>query len=120
MDNNLKHIITNKPSLISDALLLKYSEGTAAPNEQYQVEQYLNEEAMECDALEGIELINNSNETKAITENLKAQLSKLANKKATLKNKRKYKENWLVYVVAISLFLLVIVGFYIVKIKMGQ
>ena len=119
MDNNLQHIITTTPHLIDDALLLKYSEGKASADEQYLVEQYLNEEAMEADALEGITIINNPNETKTITENLKTQLKKLATKKSNHKNKRKYKENWLIYIVAISIFIMVIVGFYIVKLKLA-
>jgi hypothetical protein len=119
MDSNLKNIIQTSPQTIDDALLLKYSEGKANAEEQYLVEQFLNEDSIENDALEGIALINNTAETNAISDGLKAYIKSLIHKKKERKSKRTFKENWMVYVIAISLFLLVIVSYLVIRMKIG-
>jgi hypothetical protein len=117
MENNITNIISNNPAIINDALLLKYSEGKATPEEQYAVEKYLNEAGLESDALEGINMVDNIQETTAITNNLKKHLHTITHKRKHNSHKKMLSYQGVIYLSIVLLIVLACLGYYFIKFK---
>jgi len=108
--NNISSFNNEGKPKLSDERLMAYFEGKLSPAEQHEVEQWLADEGMESDALEGLRELK-PEETKHTVTKLNHQLRKsLTNKK----KKRKPLKTEQYTLVAIAIILLLIVLAYIV------
>lgn len=108
--NNISSFNNGEKPKLSDERLMAYFEGKLSPAEQHEVEQWLADEGMESDALEGLRELK-PEETKHTVNKLNHQLRKtLTNKK----KKRKPLKTEQYTLVAIAIILLLIVLAYIV------
>jgi anti-sigma factor RsiW len=107
--DNIKDILANNEGKLPEEMLLAYLEGKLPPEQQYEVEQWLSEEGMESDAVDGLQQLPH-NDTRRTVDRLNHRLKDLTDKK----RKRRYiKENpwaWL----AITVILLLVVLAYLV------
>src|SRR4051812_9370208 len=79
---------------LSDDKLMAWMEGRLSPEEQHQVEQWLAEEGMESDALEGLHELK-PDETKHTVDKLNHQLRKaIVNKKRKRRPLRTEQFTW--------------------------
>ncbi len=97
---------------LSEEQLLAYLEGKLPPSEQYEVEQWLAEEGMESDAVEGLSMIK-PEETRQMVTNLNYTLNKtLVSKK---KKRRPPLSSQYTLIAIIITLLLAAVAFAIIK-----
>ena len=98
-----------KPKL-SDDMLLAWQEGKLSPEQQHEVEQWLAEEGMESDALEGLHELKPA-DTRQIVGKLNHNLRKtILNKKRKRRTLNTDQFTW----IAIAIVLLLVVLAYIV------
>jgi len=108
--SDIKDILMNNGGKLPEEMLLAYLEGTLPVEQQHEVEQWLSEEGMESDAIDGLKEIT-PGETKYTVSQLNHQLSKqLKGKKHTRKQIKDNPWSW----VAIALILLLIALAYVI------
>ena len=108
--NNISSFNNNEKPKLSEERLMAYFEGKLSPAEQHEVEQWLAEEGMESDALEGLRDLK-PEETKHTVSKLNHHLRKTILSKKTKRRPLKTEQYTLV---AIAIILLLIVVAYIV------
>lgn len=92
--------------------LIAYLEGTLSPAEQHEVEQWLAEEGMESDALEGLKELK-TEETKHTINKLNHNLRKtLMNKK---RRRKPLKTDQLAWIAIIIILMLAVVAFVVIR-----
>ncbi len=73
--NKLRDSLTGKSgSPLSEEKLLAYMEGKLTPEERHEVEQWLAEDGLENDALEGMQLLN-ATEAKSSVQSINTRLN---------------------------------------------
>ena len=108
--NNISPFSNRGKEPLSEERLMAYLEGRLSPAEQHEIEQWMTEDGMESDALEGLHSVAPEH-TRAAVNRLKHDLRKTIVGK---KNKRKPLKTDLNTVVAIVLILLLAVIAYVV------
>ncbi len=99
-----------KHGKLSEDTLMAYLEGKLSPAEQHEVEQWMAEDGMESDALEGLHQLD-AHDTKVAVEKLNLNLRKtLSSKKRRRRPVRSEQYTW----IAIAIILLLAVLAYIV------
>lgn len=98
-----------KKRALSEDKLMAYLEGRLAPAEQHEVEQWLAEEGMESDAIDGLAALNTT-ERKDSVNRLNHALRKQLRHKKSRRRKAKTELNT---IVAIFLILLLVVAGYL-------
>ena len=88
---DLKDILNDEDDLQNDDLL-KYVQGDLSKDEQYKVEQQINNSDFAGDAMEGLQHIPNKKSIEQYVEELNRQLHKQVETKKKRKQKRKLKE----------------------------
>lgn len=114
--NNIPHFNPGdrKKNSIPEDKLMAYLEGRLSPKEQHEVEQWLADEGMESDAIEGLNTIS-APETRDIVDKLNY---KLTNVVTTRKRKRRKPLTSQFTIIAIILILiLAVVAFLFIKMK---
>jgi hypothetical protein len=112
--NNEQNIFNNKDN-ISETLMLKYLEGKASPEEQWQVEQALSQEGLEADAVEGLQQFNDKAQIQKSVSALQEQLHTITQKNRNRKKQRKFKDNPWNYIIVAFILILITMGYYIIK-----
>lgn len=97
---------------LSEDKLMAYLEGKLSPTEQHEVEQWLADEGMESDAMEGLRSMD-LNETKHTVARLNRKLHQsIANKKRPRRQSLSNQFSWLAILIVL---LLVIIAYIIVR-----
>jgi anti-sigma factor RsiW len=104
-------------SKLSEEKLMAYFEGKLSPEEQHEVEQWLADESMEADALEGMGLLRPADVRPAV-DRLQHKLRKqLLGKKRARKTLKTDQVTWLA--IGIILFLIV-VGYLVIRLRVAH
>jgi ferric-dicitrate binding protein FerR (iron transport regulator) len=107
----LSHHNGNEPTdKLRQETLMLYLEGKLTPTQQHEVEQWLADEGMEADALEGLQTLN-AGETRQSINKLNDNLHKILRKK---KHKRRLLKTDYNTLIAIALVLTLAIIAYIV------
>jgi ferric-dicitrate binding protein FerR (iron transport regulator) len=97
--------------------LLAYLEGRLSPEEQHEVEEWLAEEGMESDALEGLSQLPPADARESVTR-LNYKLRKeTAGKK---RSRRVMKTDQFTWIAICIILFVVIVGYIIIKMKLSR
>jgi ferric-dicitrate binding protein FerR (iron transport regulator) len=97
---------------LSEDKLMAYLEGKLSPAEHHEVEQWLAEEGMESDALEGLRALQPT-ETKHSVNRLNHNLRKtLLHKK---RKRRPLKTDHIAWIAILIILLLIVVGYLVIR-----
>jgi ferric-dicitrate binding protein FerR (iron transport regulator) len=119
MKERLKDILTHLHSEVDQETLLRYLEGHLTPEKQQELEALLLDADFEAEALEGLQQLPDRKAIPGIVEALNKDLKRKTEKRRARRRKLDIKlESWLL-IALVTVLLLVIIGFMIVRMKMG-
>jgi hypothetical protein len=115
MSDNLKDILSNLNKDIEQDKLLNYLNKNLSPTEAHEVEKQMADDEFMNDAVEGLENFSNKKDLSLLVEQLNRELKKQTEKKKLKKEKRKLKEQSWLYISIVTLLLLAIIGYLVIK-----
>lgn len=114
--SEVNDIFHNGKGKLNEEKLNAYLEGRLSVQEQHEVEQWLADEGMEADAIEGLKNIPVS-ETTSITQRINRNLQQELHKKSRRRSKAIKDNNW-AWVAVIIILLLCIVAYLVMQYSM--
>jgi hypothetical protein len=119
MSNDLKDILSNLNKDIEQDKLLDYLNKKLSAAEAHEVEKQMADDEFMNDAVEGLETFKNKNDLSLLVAKLNQDLKKQTAKKKLKKEKRKLKDQPWLYITIVTLLLLAIIGFIVIKKYLG-
>ena len=119
MSDDLKNILSNLNKDIEQEKLLDYLNKKLSAVEAHELEKQMADDEFMNDAVEGLENFKNKKDLSFLVEQLNKDLKKQTEKRKLKKEKRKLKEQPWLYVTLITLLLLVIIGYIVIKKYLG-
>ncbi len=120
MSDELKDILGNTSKDIDNQKLMDYLSRKLSSQENHELEKMMADDEFMNDALEGLEQVENKKEIPVITEQLNRALQKQLAKKQFRKEKRRLKEQPWIYFAIITLLLLCIIAYVVIKKRMAN
>lgn len=115
MDDKILNILSNSNKDIDNQKLIDYLSGKLSAEEKHEIEKQMNDSEFMNDAVEGLEEVKNKKDLTFLVEQLNVDLNKKLLKKNKRKQKRKLKDQPWLYLTIIIIFLLIIIGFIVIK-----
>ena len=115
MSDNLKDILSNLNKDIEQEKLLDYLNKKLSDAEAHEVEKQMADDPFMNDAVEGLEHFKNKESLSLLVEQLNKDLKKQTAKKNKRKEKRKLKDQPWLYITLVTLLLLVIICYVVIK-----
>lgn len=115
MSKDLKDILSNLNKDIEQDKLLDYLNKNLSAAEAHEVEKQIADDEFMSDAVEGLESFKNKKDVSLLVQQLNAELKKQTEKKKARKEKRKLKDQPWLYIAIVTLLLLIIVSYIVVK-----
>jgi hypothetical protein len=115
MSDNLKDILSNLNKDIEQEKLLDYLNKNLSAAEAHELEKQMADDEFMNDAVEGLENFKNKKDVSLIVEKLNKDLKKQTAKKKLHKEKRKLKDQPWLYITIVTLLLLVIIAYIVIK-----
>lgn len=119
MSDHLKDILSNLNKDIEQDKLLDYLNKNLSAAEAHELEKQMAEDEFMNDAVEGLESFKDKKDVSLIVQQLNAGLKKQTEKKKAKKEKRRIKEQPWVYITIVTLLLLIIVAYIVIKKYLG-
>ena len=111
-EHNISPFNNNGKEKLSDDKLMAYLEGKLPPSEQHDIEQWLSEEGMESDALEGFRIMR-PEDTLHTVNKLKHELrKKITGKK---QRRRRLRTDHFTFMAIAIILLLVVVAYIVIR-----
>lgn len=120
MSDDLKDILGNSNKDIDNQKLMDYLSKKLSNEEQHDLEKMMADDEFMNDAVEGLEQINNKSNIDVYTEQLNRSLQKQLAQKQQRKQKRKLKDQPWLYLAIITLLLLCIIAYIVMKKRMDN
>lgn len=109
MSDNLKDILNNLNSEVSQETLLQYLQKELTPAQEHEVERALSEDPFAAEALEGLQEMQDSDGLQKISESLEKTLyNKLKEKRKKRDAANDDMQPWVIYAIIIILLLCVV------------
>ena len=115
MSDDLKDILSNLNKDIEQDKLLDYLNKKMSASEAHELEKQMADDEFMNDAVEGLEHFKNKKDLSLLVEQLNRDLKKQTAKKKLRKEKRKLKEQPWLYITFITLLLLVVISYILIK-----
>jgi len=115
MSDDLKDILSNLNKDIEQDKLLDYLNKKLSAAEAHDVEKQMADDDFMNDAVEGLEQFKNKKDLTSLVEQLNRDLKKQTEKKKLKKEKRKLQDQPWLYITIVTLLLLVIISFILIK-----
>lgn len=115
MSDDLKDILSNLNKDIEQDKLLDYLNKNLSAAEAHEVEKQMADDEFMNDAVEGLENFKNKKDLSLLVEQLNKDLKKKTAKKNLKKEKRKLKNQPWLYVSIVTLLLLIIISYVLIK-----
>ena len=115
MSEDLKDILSNLNKEIEQEKLLDYLNKKLSAPEAHEVEKQMADDEFMNDAVEGLEKFKNKKDLALLVQQLNEDLKKQTRKKNLKKEKRKLKEQPLLYFTIALLLILIVISFVLVK-----
>ena len=115
MSENLKDILSNLNKDIEQEKLLAYLNKNLSAADAHEVEKQMADDEFMNDAVEGLENFKNKKDVSLLVQQLNAALQKQTAKKKAKKEKRRLKDQPWLYVTIVTLLLLVIIAYVVIK-----
>lgn len=120
MSDNLKDILSNLNKDIQQDKLLDYLNKNLSAAEAHELEKQMADDEFMSDAMEGLENIRNKKDISVLVQQLNAQLKKETAKKKAKKEKRRLKDQPWLYIAIVTILLLAIIAYIVIKKYTGQ
>lgn len=120
MSDDLKDILGNLNKDIEQEKLLDYLNKKLSAAEAHEVEKQMADDEFMNDAVEGLEHFKNKNDLLLLVDQLNSDLKKQTLKKKLKKDKRKLKEQPLLYFTIALIILLAIISYVVIKKYLAQ
>lgn len=111
--SELNNIWNNGQGELSEEMLKKYIEGKLTPEQQYEVEQYLSEDSLEADAIEGLKSVD-SNDARELTARINYKLQHELKTKKYRNNNLFGDQKWAWIAIAVIL-VLCLLGYWVLS-----
>lgn len=115
MSKDLKDILSNLNKDIEQDKLLSYLNKNLSAAEAHELEKQMADDEFMNDAVEGLESFKNKSDVSLLVQQLNAELKKQTAKKKARKEKRKLKDQPWLYIAIVTLLLLIIVSYIVIK-----
>ncbi len=115
MSDNLKDILSNLNKEIEQEKLLDYLNKNLSAAEAHEVEKQMADDEFMNDAMEGLENFKNKKDLSLIVQQLNSELKKQTAKQKAKKEKRKLKDQPWLYITIVTLLLLIIISYVVIK-----
>jgi len=115
MSKDLKDILANLNKDIEQEKLLDYLNKNLSAAEAHEVEKQMADDEFMSDAVEGLENFKNKKDVSLMVQQLNNELKKQTAKKKARKEKRKLKDQPWVYITIVTLLILIIVAYVVIK-----
>ena len=115
MSDDLKNILSNLNKDIEQEKLLDYLNKKLSAAEAHDIEKQMADDEFMNDAVEGLENFKNKKNVSLIVQQLNNELKKQTAKKKAKKEKRKLKEQPWLYISLVTLLLLIIIAYLVIK-----
>ena len=115
MSDDLKDILSNLNKDIEQQKLLDYLNKNLSAAEAHEVEKQMANDEFMNDAVEGLENFKNKKDVSLLVQQLNSELKKQTEKKKAKKEKRKLKDQPWLYISLVTLLLLVIIAYLVIK-----
>jgi hypothetical protein len=120
MSDDLKDILSNLNKDIEQDKLLDYLNKKLSATEAHNLEKQMADDEFMNDAVEGLEHFKNKKDLSLLVDQLNRDLKKQTAKNKLHKEKRKLKDQPWLYVTIVTLLLLVIVAYIVIKKYLSQ
>ncbi len=97
---------------LDEEKLMAYLAGDLSPEQQYELEHFLNEEGMESDAVDGLKMLE-TEEVRSSVNRLNSQLGKAIGTKK--RSRRKPGSNSVTLISVVIILLLAVVAYFVVR-----
>jgi hypothetical protein len=115
MPDNLKDILSNLSPDIDQETLMLYLQNKLPEEKRHEVEKILLDNDFAEDALEGLQQFDDKKQINFLVEQLNADLRHKLEKKKQRREKLRIKEQPWLYISALIILLLIIIGYIIVR-----
>jgi len=115
MSDDLKDILSNLNNDIEQEKLLDYLNKNLSAAEAHELEKQMADDEFMNDAVEGLENFKDKKNLTSLVEQLNRDLKKQTEKKKLKKEKRKLKDQPWLYITIVTLLLLVIIAYVVIK-----
>lgn len=115
MAENLKDILSNLSPDVDQEMLLLYLQNKLSEEKKHEVEKKLLDNDFANDALEGLQQFDDKQRIHFLVEQLNADLRHKLEKKKQRREKLAIKEQPWLYVAALIILMLIIIGYLIVR-----
>lgn len=115
MSDNLKDILSNLSPDVDQETLMLYLQDKLSADRRHEVEKKLLENEFAEDALEGLKEFRDDRQISLLVDQLNADLRHKLEKKKKRREKLKIKEQPWLYITALIILMLIIIGYIIVR-----
>jgi len=119
MSDDLKDILSNLNKDIEQDKLLDYLNKKLSADEAHELEKQMTDDVFMNDAVEGLEQFRNKKDLSLLVDQLNSELKKQTAKKKLKKEKRKLADQPWLYITIVTLLLLVVISFVLIKRFLG-
>jgi hypothetical protein len=120
MSDDLKDILSNLNKDIEQDKLLDYLNKNLSAAEAHELEKQMADDEFMNDAVEGLEQFKNKQDLSVLVEQLNKDLKNKTAKKNLKKEKRKLKDQPWLYITIVTLLILVVICFVLIKKYLGS
>lgn len=120
MSDDLKNILTNLNKEIEQDKLLEYLNRQLSEKEQHALESQMNDDAFMSDALDGLQALKSKKDLPSMVTELNSGLKKELEKNKAKRKKRTTGPDSMVYYTIITLLILVVIGYVVIRMFAGN
>ncbi len=120
MNRDLLHILSDNNKDIDNRLLVDYLDGKLNREEQHLVEEWLTDNPFAADAIEGLQQYGSREELNATVGQLNKELRQYLQNRKARREKRRWKDNPLLYITVAVLLVLIVIAYYVVRMAVRQ
>ncbi|GAO43658.1 anti-sigma factor family protein [Flavihumibacter petaseus] len=111
MNRDLLNILSHSNKDIDNQLLMDYLNGVLSQQDQHLVEEWLEENPFAADAMEGLQAFDDKTALHDYVKQLNADLKKHLEQKKQRREKRRWKDNPIVYIALVLILILIILAY---------
>ena len=115
MNNDLKNILSNSNNDIDNQQLMDYLSNQLSQDESHELEKKMADDSFMNDAIEGLQQLQNKKDLTVYTEQLNNELQRQIDKNKLRKEKRRWKDQPYNYIAILTILLLIIIGYLVVR-----
>jgi anti-sigma factor RsiW len=113
MNKNLLNILSNSNKEIDNQKLMDYLSGRLSHEEVHEIEKQMAENEFMNDAMEGLTQVKQTGALSDYVEQINRDLAALVEKKQARRQKRKFRDQPLIYVAIVLVLAFIVLAYYV-------